>query len=105
MEDGQGTAEVNLVWEILWKFDVPSKVIFFTWKAHHGTIPAYAMLEARHILVSPQYPVCKAGAGNIGNLLLTCERDRQVWKSLRIHDIIEEAFSSDKSGVHCFGGS
>lgn len=52
MEDGQGTAEVNLVWEILWKFDVPSKVIFFTWKAHHGTIPAYAMLEARHILVS-----------------------------------------------------
>jgi hypothetical protein len=70
----------------------------FTWKAPHGTIPAYAMLVARHISVSPQCPVRKARAENIKHLVFTCERARHVWKSFGIHAIIEEVLSTDKFG-------
>lgn len=59
---GQGSDEVNHIWEILWKSDVPNKVKIFIWMALQGKIHGFAMLVAKHIPLSPQCPVCKAGA-------------------------------------------
>ena len=97
-EDGQGSAEPNPVWDILWKLKIPSKIKVFLWKALHGTFPGMAILASRHIPVSPQCPICRSGPENIWHLLFTCTRARKVWSALGLLDIIDDALIADMSG-------
>lgn len=96
--DGQGTMNTNPVWDILWKLQIPSKVIFFAWRALHGIVPGMSVLANRHIKVHPQCPVCKQGAEDLRHLMFTCERAKQIWKKLGLHEIITEVLPIDRSG-------
>jgi hypothetical protein len=96
--DGQGSAQVNPVWEKLWKLSVPSKVQIFLWKALHGAVPGRAILAARHIHVPAECPVCHQGAEDIMHLLFTCSRAREVWSALGLKEIINQSLATDRSG-------
>jgi hypothetical protein len=77
--DGHGAAQINPVWKIMWKLNVPSKVKIFLWKALHGALPGMAILDDRHIKVAPQCPVCKLGPEDINHIMFSCKRAKEVW--------------------------
>jgi hypothetical protein len=66
--DGQGTMSKNPVWEIVWKLKVPAKIKILSWHALHGLIPGVGVLANRHIMVSPECPICKQGSKDIMHL-------------------------------------
>jgi hypothetical protein len=96
--DGQGLAQVNPVWEIIWSLNIPSKVKIFLWKALHGVLPGMAILANRHIKVSTQCPVCKNGPEDICHVLFGCLRAKEVWGELGMLEVIEHAMMVDRSG-------
>jgi hypothetical protein len=96
--DGQGTASINPVWSTLWSLNVPAKIKNFGWKALHGLVPGRGILANRHIEVSAQCPVCKAGCEDIKHLLFTCKRAQEVWKEMGLEDYIKTACDIDHSG-------
>jgi ribonuclease HI len=96
--DGLGQLSDNPVWEKLWKMQVPSKVKKIIWRALHGVVPGKAILADRHIKVSPQCPVCKAGAENIKHMLFTCNRAEEVWKAMGLLDYIKQTSLGERSG-------
>ena len=97
-EDGQGASNPNLVWDILWKLSVPSKINIFVWKAPYGTVPGKAILAARHIPVVPICPICKGGPEDIRHLRFTCNNAREVWHALGLEEVIDNALVVDRSG-------
>jgi ribonuclease HI len=96
--DGQGAAQINPVWEIMWKLNIPSKVKIFLWKALHGVLPGMAILADRHIKVAPQCPVCKLGPEDINHIMFSCKRAKEVWSELGLMEEIEQAMKVDRSG-------
>ena len=70
----------------------------FAWKALHGILPGLSILAKRHIPTWAQCPVCSRGPEDIKPMVFTCYRAKQVWHSLGILDIIEEAARLDRSG-------
>lgn len=56
------------------------------------------MLANRHINVRAQCPVCLQGAKDMRHLMFTCQRAKEVWKSLGLLDAIKEALIVDRSG-------
>jgi hypothetical protein len=44
MSDGQGSASINPVGDILWKLKVPSKIKIFGWKDLHDMVPGLRFL-------------------------------------------------------------
>jgi hypothetical protein len=57
--NGEGSSEINLVWDKLWALQVPSNVKIFLWRALLGVAPGMTILEERHIKVPAQCPVCQ----------------------------------------------
>jgi hypothetical protein len=96
--DGHGSAQINQVWDSLWKLNIPSKVKIFLWKALHGVLPGVAILAGRHIKVSPQCPICKSGPEDICHILCGCLRAKEIWSELGLTDVIEHALLADRSG-------
>ena len=96
--DGQGSATTNHVWEILWSLQVPSKVKIILWKALHGIVPSMSNLANRHIPVSGKCPICSLDAEDIRHIMFSCPRAKEVWRSLGILHIIENALMIDRSG-------
>jgi hypothetical protein len=96
--DGQGSSEVNPIWETLWNLQILSEVKIFMWRALHGIVPGKSILVDRHIKVQPQCPVCQKGPEDMKHLLFSCLRARQVWKELGLIDIVDEAVQIDYSG-------
>jgi hypothetical protein len=76
--DDQGSTQVNPVWEIMWKLNIPSKVKIFLWKALHGVLRGMTILADRHIKVAPQCPICKFGPGDINHIMFSCESAKEV---------------------------
>jgi hypothetical protein len=95
--DGQGSAQINPVWEIMWSLNIPSKVKIFLWKALHGVLPGLAILARRHI-ISPQCPICKSGPEDICHILFKCLRAKEIWNELGLTDEIQHALIADRSG-------
>ena len=63
-----------------------------------GVIPGMAILANRHIPVSGQCPICSGAAEDIKHLIFSCPRAEEVWRSLGILHIIENAMLVDRSG-------
>jgi hypothetical protein len=86
--DGLGQSSHNLVWEILWKLKVPSKIKIIIWWSLHGIIPGYVILANRHIPLLGQCSVRSQGAEDILHLIFTCRRAKKCgrrfgcWKLL-----------------------
>ena len=83
----------------MWKLNIPNKVNIFLWKALHGIVAGMGILAQRHIPTSSQCPVCKGGCEDIGHLMFTCKKEKEVWKALGVNEIIEEALKLDNSVV------
>jgi hypothetical protein len=96
--DGQGSAQMNPVWDIMWKLNILSKVKILLWKALHGVLPGMAILAGRHIKVSPQCPICKSGPEDIGHILFGCLRAKEIWSELGLMDDIQHALLVERSG-------
>jgi ribonuclease HI len=96
--DGQGSSMNNPVWDILWQLRVPAKIKIFGWRALHGLIPGLGVLANRHIKVSAQCPICWQGSEDIRHLMFTCGRAKEVWKSLGLEEVINNAVNLDRSG-------
>jgi hypothetical protein len=95
--DGRGTAEINPVWNNIWKLKVPGKVQIFIWRALHGALPGRAILANRHVMVSGQCPIYQAGAEDIRHIMFTCGRARAVWKALGLRDYIDKCVIGERS--------
>jgi hypothetical protein len=96
--DGQGSTEINPVWDILWNLNIPSKTKIFIWTAFHGVLPGMAILAGRHVKVSPQCPICKNGPEDICHILFGCLRAKEVWRLLGVSEVIEHTMTMDGSG-------
>ena len=48
--------------------------------------------------VNPQCPICMGGAEDMRHLMFTCQRAKEVWRSLGLWEIIDKALVVDKSG-------
>jgi hypothetical protein len=92
------TASRNWLWKCLWKLKTPTKIKIFGWRAIKGLLPCRAILANRHIGDSGGCLVCQAGAKDIKHMIFTCERARQVWRSLRIKEKIQRLIITDRSG-------
>jgi ribonuclease HI len=77
---------------------VPSKVKIFIWRALHGVVPGKAILADRHIKVSPQCPVCMAGAEDIRHMLFTCQQAKEIWKAMGLLDYIKQTSLGERCG-------
>jgi hypothetical protein len=97
-----GTSIKNPVWEILWKLRIPAKIKIFGWKALHGLILGMGVLANRNIKVSPRCPICKKGFEDICHLMFTCNRAKQIWKSLGLDEVIDKSLLLDTSGFVVF---
>lgn len=92
------TSSINPVWDILWKLQIPSKIKKIVWRALHEIIPGVGVLRSRHIKVSPSCPICHDGPEYIRHLIFICKRAKEVWKSLGLDEIIDQALCTDRSG-------
>ena len=64
----------------------------------HGILPLKSILANRHIGTSGECPIYNEGAEDIVHLLFLCHTARELWASLGVHEIIEQAVHADRSG-------
>ena len=96
--DGQGNAQANTIWQVVWNLKLPGKIKHFAWKALNGSLRCYGILANRHIPLTPQCPFCAVGLEDIQHCLFTCNRLQEVWKELGVQNVIEDAVMQDRSG-------
>jgi ribonuclease HI len=89
---------MNPVWRILWKLQIPGKVKIFIWRALHGILPLKSILANRHIGSSGECPICRTEPEDVLHLLFKCNASKEIWQSLGLANIIEDATSIDRSG-------
>jgi hypothetical protein len=70
---------------------VLEKVKIFVWSDLHSTIPTKCVLANRDIGISGSCPICNQGVEDVWHLLFTCPAAVEVWQSLGIHYIIQDA--------------
>jgi ribonuclease HI len=93
-----GTSAMNPVWKSVWRLKIPSKIKIFLWRALHGILPLKSILVNRHVGTSGQCPICSIAPEDIMHLLFQCDIVRQLWTSLGLSAIIDEASVIDRSG-------
>lgn len=65
-------------------------------------MPLRAILTNRHIGSNGACPVCKQGAEDIRHLLFLCTSARDLWASLGLTQLINQALAVDRSGSAIF---
>jgi hypothetical protein len=83
---------------VIWRLKIQSKIKIFMWRALHGILPLKSILANRHIGTSGQCSVCSQAPEDILHLLFNCEMARQMWDSLGLTSVIEEACMVDRAG-------
>ena len=73
-------------------------MIFGLW-ALKGLIPCRAIFANRHVVEAGGCPGCQNGAEDIKHMLFTCDRAREVWRSLGIWESIQRLLGTDRSGL------
>jgi hypothetical protein len=86
------------VWRILWQLKIPSKVKIFLWRSLHGIVPLKSILVNRHIGTTSGCPICNSGPKDVLHLLFCCPVAKELWSSLGLLDIFEEAAQVDRAG-------
>jgi len=91
-------ANICSAWKRLWKLKIPSKMKIFGWPALKGFIPCKAILANRHIGSTGGCPVCQNGAEDKKHIIFTCDRAKEVWKSIGLWETIIQLFGTNRSG-------
>ena len=86
------------IWSIIWILNIPCKVQIFCWRVLHGIIPLKSILMNRHIGTNGACPICHQGAEDLCHLLFTCLHAKEMWRCLRMSEIIDHASVVDRSG-------
>lgn len=96
----QGSMTGNLqVWNSLWKLQLPSKIKIFGWRALQGLIPCRSILANKHVGNVGSCPICPSGCEDIKHVIFTCDRAKEVWKSLGVWSRIENILHVDHSVI------
>jgi hypothetical protein len=77
---------------------IPSKFKIFIWRALHGILPLKSILYNQHIGTTGGCPICNQGPEDNNHLLFQCEAAQNLWQSLGLSDIVNEAVQVDRSG-------
>jgi hypothetical protein len=93
-----GTSALNPVWKTIWQLKLLGKIKIFLWRALHGVIPLKSILANRHVGTSGQCPVCLQAGEDVKHLLFQCDTARDLWRTLGLLDVIDEAMQLDRSG-------
>jgi hypothetical protein len=94
-----GTSALNPVWKTVWQLKLPSKIKIFLWRALHGIIPLKSILANRHVGTSGQCHVCLLAAKDVKHLLFQCDMARDLWRTLRLLNVVDEVIQTDHSGL------
>jgi hypothetical protein len=68
------------------------------WRGLHRILPLKCIMANRHVGTSSECPICHQGPEDILHLAFQCPAAREIWTTLGIHEIIEEAMIVDRSG-------
>jgi hypothetical protein len=82
----------------LWKLKIQSKAKIFLWRALHGIFPLKSIPVIRHIGFSGQCLICVQEPEDVAHLLFQYDTARQIWSSLGITNIIDDALLTDRVG-------
>nr|XP_051221482.1 uncharacterized protein LOC127339703 [Lolium perenne] len=93
-----GRSAMNPVWKNLWRLKLPGKIKIFIWRSLHGIVPIKCILANRHVGTSGECPVCNLHAEDLRHLLFTCPVAIDMWQTMGIHEIIEDALDEDREG-------
>lgn len=90
---------MSSVWEKLPKSHVSSKIKKFGWRALHNVIPCLGTLANWHMTTMGQCPLCPIGFEDLNHILFRCTRAKEIWKNLRLDDLVRRALRIDKEGA------
>ena len=76
---------------------IPTKVKLFIWRALHGIVPLKCILANRHIGTTGECQICRLGPEDVRHLLFHCQAARDMWNSLDLTAIIDEAAQEDRA--------
>ena len=78
--EGSSNAAVNKAqWEKLWSLKLPSKVKIFLWRAFHGVLPLFDVLNKWDVKCLNGCMRCCKGVESIWHSLWECPSAREVW--------------------------
>jgi len=77
---------------------IPAKFKIFIWRTLHGTLPCRVTLANRHMKVSPNCPSCSEGAEDTKHILFMCQKAKEVWGKLGLHEVINKSCATDRAG-------
>ncbi|KAL8146376.1 hypothetical protein AgCh_004207 [Apium graveolens] len=76
----QWTIEDNSsIWKKLWRIKAPPKALNLIWRALSQCLPTMSQLQAKHVPVQSNCPVCKSATETIMHSLVNCPIARQYW--------------------------
>lgn len=79
-------------WKTLWRIKLPFKILTFTWKILHSSIPVRAELSKRGIHCDPLCGLCHCENETLTHLFIHCHFSRAVWLGIGINtsNLIEQ---------------
>ena len=69
--DRPSAANINPIWDVVWKLGCPTKVKNFLWRALHGTLPCHVTLADRHMKVNTKCLACELPE-SVKHMLFQC---------------------------------
>uniref|UniRef100_A0A803PUD0 Reverse transcriptase domain-containing protein n=1 Tax=Cannabis sativa TaxID=3483 RepID=A0A803PUD0_CANSA len=66
-------------WKRLWKLEIPSKVLYFLWRAISGCLPTKVQLQTKHVHVDLLCPFCLNSVETISHVLMECRFAQSCW--------------------------
>jgi hypothetical protein len=74
--------KLTILWNKIWKIQVPRVVSLFLWQAYNNVLPTKENLFKRKITDDPLCPVCLMEVETIGHALWSCTTACNVWMEM-----------------------